>query len=538
MWKRAIGSLILGGLWLSFNLVSGQVIQEKTLNRPYEVRYNSCTDFKAFIGVPISELHLFAYRAAAGKWEAIPFQIDERDGELVPNYYATHNGLLDADDELAFMVKDFGDRVTKGNWVDDAAAKSYLRYEIEVYDSTVAPGSSIAWGYLYRSATITEKSPVSYLSYDAVNNRIKSLFYEVGYNAQGIMDYFAITPAGGGSGVDVLDRQKYFIEGIVPPNLEYVVTEEKFIVTKVLMVQGPIRILRRSLNDLKPMDDQDPWKRDQPMTSKFHPHFLQYSSGGIPFIQQWGVGSVRQTWDLNANAVGMKFHSPNNRDILVDGNKDAIVDTMEHNVLNWMMVTGNQGTVLAVNDLSFIGSSQRLYFLDDAKTHANDTGDKKSYGEMGIQITGYRIADTLTYKSNIFFLPGNQPHEIGDQVMADFANPVTEIRREQGFLDDVTDASPKGRITEYKLVQNYPNPFNPETTIAFEVPRAASVKIIITNVLGQSIKTLVNQNLPAGRHQRTWKGDNDKGQKVVSGIYFYLLESGGYRDVKKMILMD
>lgn len=532
---------LLIGLFLSNGLVLSQVLQEKTLDRPYEVRSTNFAAFPELLNLPTSHIHLFAFRAATGKWEPIPFQIDEMDGDVQPNYFATHNGLTDGVDELSYLVKDAGDKVTLGNWIDDEESKTYFRYEIELYDSTDANRAKVAWIYIYRSSTIKPNNFDPYMDYDVTADFVKSLFYEVGFNSKGIMDYFSVTTQGGGTGVDLLDRQKYYLEGIFPPNLDYNVTEEKFITTSIMSTKGPVRVIRRSLNDLKIMDDQPPFKKDQPMTSKFYPNFLQYSSGGIEFIQNWGVGLVRQTWDLSENAIGMKFHNMYNRDVLIDGVPDkAIQDTLEHNVLNWMMATGPQGTVLAVNDVEFIGASQRLYYRDNSTIDPKspDTGDKKSYGEMGIQITGYRIADTLTYKSNIFFLPGNQDASLGDKILNDFATPVTEALSKQNFLTNVKSEEPNTRPKTFALGQNFPNPFNPETTIDFQVPRAAFVRIRILNILGQNIKTLVSQNFEPGHYHFSWNGKNDSGQKVGSGIYFYLMESENFRDLKKMILAD
>lgn len=533
--------LLLLGLFLSSGLVFGQLLQEKTLDRPYEVRTSNFAGYPDLLNIPKSQIHLFAFRAATAKWEPIPFQIDEMDGEVQPNYFATHNGLIDGVDELSYLVKDAGDKVTLGNWIDDEESKTYFRYEIEIYDTTVANRAKVAWVYIYRSSTLKANNFSNYMEYDDSASKVKSLFYEVGFNSKGIMDLFSVTAQGGGTGADLLDRQKYYLEGIFPPNLEYNVTEEKFITMKVMFVKGPVRIIRRSLNDLKILDDQPPFKKDQPMTSKFYPNFLQYSSGGIEFIQNYGIGLIRQTWDFSENAIGMKFYNMNNRDVLIDGVPDkAIQDTLEHDVLNWMMVTGSQGTVLAVNDVKFIGASQRLYYRDNSTVDPKspDTGDKKSYGEMGIQITGYRIADTLTYKSNIFFLPGKQDPSLGDKILKDFATPVTEALSKQNFLTNVKSEEPNGHPKAFILGQNFPNPFNPETIIDFQVPKAAFVKIRILNILGQNIKTLVSQNFEAGRYQFTWNGTNHLGQKVGSGIYFYLMESENFRDLKKMILAD
>jgi len=537
-----LNHLLLALLLLAAGTAFSQVLQEKTLDRPYEVRYNASRDFKSFIGVPISELHLFAYRGSENKWEPIPFQIDERDGDTEPNYYVTHNGLLDLEDEFVYMIRDLGDQVPVGVWVDDENAKTHVRYEIKAYDSTATDGKKAGWAYLFRSTTISAKSEMNYMTYDPATKTVKSIFYEAGYSNEGVLNNFLVSPSGGGNGAEILDRQKYYFQGIFPPNLEYWVTEDKFIQTGESVVVGPIRVLRRSLIDMYIMPDSDPAFSNLPLQAKFTPFYLQYSSGGIGFVDQYGVDEIRQSWDFNVNATGMKFHNKHNQDVLVDGNVDVINDTLEHDQLNWMMLTGDQGTILAISDLAFqINNpppSRRVYFYDNSATNQDDTGDKRSYGEMGIKVTGYRIADTLTYKSQIYFLPANQPHEKGNTVLADFSNPVAEIWSEQNYVTGVNPVKSSDKPEQFRLHQNFPNPFNPETTIGFDVPREARVKITILNILGQKIKTLVDQNFPAGKYQAVWLGDDDSGRKIVSGVYFYQLESNTFRELRKMILMD
>ena len=90
---------------------------------------------------------------------------------------------------------------------------------------------------------------------------------------------------------------------------------------------------------------------------------------------------------------------------------------------------------------------------------------------------------------------------------------------------------------EYSLNQNYPNPFNPTTRIQYSLPKAGLVQISIYTLMGQKIATLVNRNMDAGQYIITWHAMNDQGRKVPSGIYFYTLESGSYRAIKKLVLL-
>jgi hypothetical protein len=89
----------------------------------------------------------------------------------------------------------------------------------------------------------------------------------------------------------------------------------------------------------------------------------------------------------------------------------------------------------------------------------------------------------------------------------------------------------------FAVHQNYPNPFNPVTTIHYELPRSSEVRLVIYNLLGQEVRTLLNSPIEAGRHQVVWNGTNDSGVTVASGIYIYRFEAGKYSKVMKMILV-
>jgi hypothetical protein len=91
--------------------------------------------------------------------------------------------------------------------------------------------------------------------------------------------------------------------------------------------------------------------------------------------------------------------------------------------------------------------------------------------------------------------------------------------------------------TAFSLAQNMPNPFNPTTEIAFSLPAAAQVQLDILNIVGQRVRTLVDEFRAAGNHTVTWDSKDDNGNNVSSGVYFYRLRAGDYADTKKMVLM-
>ncbi len=84
----------------------------------------------------------------------------------------------------------------------------------------------------------------------------------------------------------------------------------------------------------------------------------------------------------------------------------------------------------------------------------------------------------------------------------------------------------------FELSQNYPNPFNPSTTIKFSLPEAASIKLVVYNILGQQVSELINDYKAAGTYTVNWNAEN-----LSSGIYIYRLESGNFSISKKMTLL-
>jgi flagellar hook assembly protein FlgD len=90
---------------------------------------------------------------------------------------------------------------------------------------------------------------------------------------------------------------------------------------------------------------------------------------------------------------------------------------------------------------------------------------------------------------------------------------------------------------QFALSQNYPNPFNPETEIRYQLPENCQVSLVIYNLLGQQIRTLVENQQPAGFHAVRWDGKDDQGQAVASGVYLYLMKAKQFQQVQKMLLL-
>jgi hypothetical protein len=93
------------------------------------------------------------------------------------------------------------------------------------------------------------------------------------------------------------------------------------------------------------------------------------------------------------------------------------------------------------------------------------------------------------------------------------------------------------RIYHNDLEQNYPNPFNPSTTLAFSLKDGSDVHLTIYDVAGRRVRELVNERKERGAYKVVWDGQNDAGETVASGVYFYKLVAGSFTDTKKMTIL-
>jgi photosystem II stability/assembly factor-like uncharacterized protein len=94
--------------------------------------------------------------------------------------------------------------------------------------------------------------------------------------------------------------------------------------------------------------------------------------------------------------------------------------------------------------------------------------------------------------------------------------------------------------TEFLLSQNYPNPFNPSTRIKYQVASNSRVSLVVYDILGNEIETLINEEKPAGTYEVTWYAEglpSRQGSALTSGVYFYQLRAGSFVETKKMLLL-
>jgi len=113
----------------------------------------------------------------------------------------------------------------------------------------------------------------------------------------------------------------------------------------------------------------------------------------------------------------------------------------------------------------------------------------------------------------------------GENITSDFSIPVSSVSFENTLP------------IKTELSKNYPNPFNPSTTIPYELKEEGLVSIIVYDLNGAEVKTLISENISAGSYQAVWNGLNNTGQNVASGRYIVKMSAPGFSDTITMTLL-
>jgi len=192
--------------------------------------------------------------------------------------------------------------------------------------------------------------------------------------------------------------------------------------------------------------------------------------------------------------------------VLVAANNGVYIST--NNGTSWIQSLYSQdATSLAVIDsMVFAGTSTGVF----ASTNGGYNWSLKNEGMENINVSCLAINDGIIYA-------GTSDNSIWKRTLSNIIKVEVET----------TDVP-----VNFSLSQNYPNPFNPQTKIKFGVPKASFTKLIIYDLLGREVATLVNEELSPGTYEADWDASS-----FSSGVYFYKIVSGEFVETKKMVLM-
>ncbi len=210
--------------------------------------------------------------------------------------------------------------------------------------------------------------------------------------------------------------------------------------------------------------------------------------------------------------------------------------------------------VLGTGDIGLAGNgdpmkeqweSVLVKYLDVTVTDENADGPPNNFGEMLVDDnsgdTRVELEDGFHSYHNLsdptrpnYIRTGNTFEELNGVMYYSFGNYKLVPRNDNDFVGWVTDVNEADQLPdEFGLFQNHPNPFNPSTIINYNLPVQANVTLKIFNILGQEVKTLIdNEIVSAGKHEVSFNANG-----LPTGIYIYNLQANDFVQSKKMILL-
>jgi hypothetical protein len=191
--------------------------------------------------------------------------------------------------------------------------------------------------------------------------------------------------------------------------------------------------------------------------------------------------------------------------------------------------------LLKPEDSFVVDDIESVYF--EWESSDDPDGDMLQYmmhvsRQDGVRDTSVSCSENTNYSFNgITFLESGRDYlwwiEVTDGLVTVSSDTLSFQVSQLTYLTGDLQTIP----TEFRLHQNFPNPFNPTTTIAFALPRTGHVSILIYNVLGQKMATLVDALKPAGNHRVTFDALD-----LPNGTYFYMIRCGSFQQIRKMTL--
>jgi hypothetical protein len=192
-------------------------------------------------------------------------------------------------------------------------------------------------------------------------------------------------------------------------------------------------------------------------------------------------------------------------------------------------------------DTTAVGSSSAIQFevhnigLDTLQVTSIST----SNSQFSVDSTFFNLASGAKQIIQVTFAPtqGGNQNTVLQISSNDPSNGSVEIYV-TGVGEQITSISEtSGLPTQYAVKQNYPNPFNPNTVIHYQLPQRSEVSLVVYDLLGKQIRSLLNRTVEAGYHNVEWDGKNNSGTQVSSGIYIYWFKANEFTHSYKMILM-
>ncbi|KQC07273.1 MAG: hypothetical protein APR62_00685 [Smithella sp. SDB] len=307
----------------------------KTLKRTIDPVIIKGKDCGFILGHPINNYNLYSYKD--DKLNTIPFQIDK---VINGNYVLTSgkdiskysNNNFDKDDELVFMAKDAGNKIKDYKFKDALSCA-----EIEVIDPET---SDKGWVYLVLYRTVTQKSSVNYVNYDAGNLTVTAANYIAAFDIKHPVaaSHYSFWKGLGGNGTNLIDRVKARIS-MTSMGITFNPTEDDIKVKEYGYVDGPVRVIIHTIN-------KTPLMLGISISSPEQDTIYYYTYAEFPFAVKFPIKPFAfhaTIIDDFRNCMGWKFYSSTNpAGHVINGKMDASDKSLDLSPWKWSVLTNEK----------------------------------------------------------------------------------------------------------------------------------------------------------------------------------------------------
>ncbi|NWF49211.1 MAG: PQQ-dependent sugar dehydrogenase [Ignavibacteriaceae bacterium] len=408
--------------------------------------------------------------------------------------------------------KNYGWRCYEGNHPYNLSGCNYPEYIFPVWEYSHSIGASITGGYVYRGPNVPEifgqyiygdysSKKVWALKYDGITPPINTLLL----TAPGSITSF----------------------GVDKNNELYIVSFDSKIYR--FLPTAPI-IAPSNLNGLGVMLLSNPpdvivmldWNDNSDNEEGF---IIERKTVGSDFVIIDSVQANQNSF-VDINVIDSTIYTYRVRAFagnVYSGYSNSVTVTTPLRSVNSPTSLIAQQTGINLVELSWIDNDlQEEGYKIERKLGEN--GQYYLIDSVAASIVNY--SDTTVTSQNIYYY---RVYAYIEQIRSDYSN------EDSAFVSGTTEVKDLSKPVKFELFQNYPNPFNPATVIKYSIPERNAnqlVKLVIYDVIGRIIKTLVEENQQPGVYEINFDAPD-----LPSGIYFYQLSAGDFRDTKKMILL-
>ena len=222
-------------------------------------------------------------------------------------------------------------------------------------------------------------------------------------------------------------------------------------------------------------------------------------------------------------------------DELVPNANGMAFATIDDGATNPVIAVQTSNTILFTGSVSGLvdGTNTVAEFMTAAMAGLSTaTRNERAFVGYTIMRNGTELASavqTTTYTDNAP-LNGTNTYEVYALYTSGNSNTVTASQDFVGADDNINNFKDE-------VYGNYPNPFNPTTAIKFSLAKESNVEVVIYNIKGQKVKSLLNENRNAGPNSVVWNGTDDSEKSVGSGVYFYKIKTSSFSQINKMIML-